>query len=125
MPSNVLNSASNPQLDNTVRIFDNFYKYEQQVNPEEYDVVFGYFKDVMTTDQAANNFTTALFRVASTSNQNVLTLLNEIKTIGTQNTLTLSAAVAYYLNASRSKSSLLGVNSPLATNKFVARNLFA
>ena len=33
-------------LDQTVRIFDSFYSMDIIINPNEYDIVHGYFTDV-------------------------------------------------------------------------------
>jgi hypothetical protein len=42
---------TNPNLDLTVRVFDQFYNYEANVPAAEYDVVYSYFLSVMTTDR--------------------------------------------------------------------------
>jgi hypothetical protein len=55
---------TNTNLDLTVRVFDQFYDYDVNVPAAEYDVVHSYFLSVMTTRQAAGNFTVSLFRVA-------------------------------------------------------------
>ena len=36
-------NAVNPNIDATVRVFDNFYKFEVNVPAAEYDVVYSYF----------------------------------------------------------------------------------
>ena len=57
----------NPKIDQTVQIFDQFYNYSANVPAMEYDIVLSYFRSVFTTTLAAENFTTALFRVAEES----------------------------------------------------------
>ena len=48
---------TNPNTDRTVRIFDNFYQFSINIQSEEYDVVYSYFKSIYTDAQAAGNFT--------------------------------------------------------------------
>lgn len=111
---------TNPNKDLTVRIFDQFYNFEVDVPANEYDVVFSYFSSVMTTRQAAGNFTMSLFRVAQNTGIPALTLLNEFQG---QNGVDLSASLAYYLNSIRSRATLLGVGSPATPNFYQARNV--
>lgn len=110
----------NPNTDQTVRIFDSFYSYEQIVPVEEYDAVNSYFKSQFGTAQAAGNFTVTLFRVASQSGIPVMTLLNQLQVQGQPS---LSLTLAYYLNGLRSKATLLGINSTSTPNYYVARNV--
>jgi hypothetical protein len=111
---------TNPNLDLTVRVFDNFYSYEANVPAAEYDIVYSYFLSVMSTRQAAGNFTVSLFRVAETTGISPLTLLDEFKGAGGVN---LTASLAYYLNAIRSAATLLGVGRPVVPNFYQARNV--
>lgn len=113
----------NLNLDRTVRIFDKFYEYEQQVPVAEFDVVFAYLNSIFKDKTAALNFTTQVFRVASLSNQTATTILNELKTVDSTE-IALTSALAYYLNAYRSKATLLGINASLTSNKFVSRNIY-
>lgn len=111
---------TNPNLDLTVRVYDQFYDYDVDVPASEYDVVHSYFLSTMTTRQAAGNFTVSLFRVAQETGIPALTLLKEFQ--GT-NGSTLSASLAYYLNAIRSRATLLGVGVPVVPNFYQARNV--
>jgi hypothetical protein len=113
-------NVPNPKTDPTVKIIDLFYAYEQNVPAEEYNVVYSFFLTVMNTKEAANNFTTALFRAASTSNTPVLTLL---QTLQGQPPMELTATLAYYLNGQRSLSTLLGVGQIVLPNIYAARNV--
>jgi hypothetical protein len=47
---------TNPNLDLTVRVFDQFYNYEANVPAAEYDVVHSYFLSVMTTQTGCWQF---------------------------------------------------------------------
>lgn len=114
--------APKASLDNTVRIFDNFYNYSVTAGANEYDIVNSYFISVCATETVANNFTAFLFRIASLAEIPVLELLDEIK--GTaQNTLQVNAVIAYYLNSFKSKTSLYGVSTLPQPNESVQRNI--
>jgi hypothetical protein len=113
-------NAANNKLDQTVRVFDQFYEFEMSVPAMEYDIVNSFFKTTFKTVEAAQNFTTALFRVSDQTGVPVLTILDQIQD---QDQLQLTATLAYYLNGIRSPSTLLGVNSVLTPNYFTARNV--
>jgi hypothetical protein len=113
-------NESNPRIDLTVRIFDRFYDYSANVPAQEYDIVLSYFRSVFTTELAAENFTTALFRVAEESDTPVLTLLQSMEG---QNSVELTISMAYYLNSIRSPATLLGVLTPTTPNFYTARNV--
>jgi pyruvate/2-oxoacid:ferredoxin oxidoreductase alpha subunit len=111
---------TNPNLDLTVRVFDQFYDYDVNVPAAEYDIVHSYFLSTMTTSQAAGNFTVSLFRVAEDTGIPVLTLLEEFKT---NNGMNINVNLAYYLNAVRSRATLLGVGATVTPNFYQARNV--
>ena len=115
-------NETNFNIDQTVRIFDQFYDYSANVPAAEYDIVLTFFKTVMTTNLAAENFTTALFRVAEDIDTPVLTLLQQLEG---QDSIQLSVSMAYYLNSLRSPATLLGVITPVAPNIYTARNVQA
>jgi hypothetical protein len=110
----------NPKIDQTVQIFDQFYNYSANVPAMEYDIVLSYFRSVFTTTLAAENFTTALFRVAEESDTSALTLLQSMEG---QNSVQLTITMAYYLNSIRSPATLLGVLQPTTPNFYTARNV--
>ena len=111
---------TNRNIDLTVRVFDSFYNFELDVPAQEYDAVNSYFQSVFTDKEAAANFTVTLFRVAQSNRVPVLTLLQQIQTTsGTE----LTALLAYYLNAERSGSTLLGVSEVVQPNFYAARNV--
>jgi hypothetical protein len=110
----------NPKIDQTVQIFDQFYNYSANVPAMEYDIVLSFFRSVFTTTLAAENFTTALFRVAEESDTPVLTLLQSMEG---QNSVQLTISMAYYLNGLRSPATLLGVLTPTTPNFYTARNV--
>jgi hypothetical protein len=108
-------------LDQTVRIFDGFYSMDLIVNPNEYDIVHGYFMSVCETQNIAENFTTVLFRISNETGINALTLLDELK--GSNNNLQMNKKICYYLNSLKSKTSLYGVSVVPVPNVPVARNV--
>ena len=110
----------NYQVDQTVRIFDQFYNYDENVPADQYDAVRSFFRSVFKTDDAANNFTVAVFRVAQNSGQNALNIL---QTFENQTPPEITVTLCYYLNGIRSPSTLLGVLAPTTPNLYTARNV--
>lgn len=113
-------NETNTNLDLTVRIFDNFYRFDTNVPAAEYDVVFSYFRSVMSTRQSAENFTVSLFQIAAETGQEPLNLLAQFQG---QTGVNLDATLAYYLNQIRSRAALLGIGSPVRPNFYAARNV--
>jgi hypothetical protein len=115
-------NETNFRIDQTVRIFDNFYDYSANVPAQEYDVVYSYFRSVFKTELAAANFALSLFRVAELTETSALTLLQNFQGQNqTQPEITL--LMAYYLNGIRSPSTLLSVLTPTTPNYYTARNV--
>jgi hypothetical protein len=112
---------TNYNIDQTVRVFDTFYDYDVNIPVGDYDVVNSYFKSVMTTKQAADNFTVSLFRVAQDTKIPPLELLKVFEASGAE--MDLNINMAYYLNSIRSRATLLGVGIPVAPNYYAARNV--
>ena len=117
-------NATNYSIDQTVRIFDQFYNYDANIPAEEFDAVLSYFRSVFTTDAAAQNMTSSLFRVAEFSNTSVLTLLQTFQEAGSSEPQ-VTILMAYYLNTIRSPATLLGVLAPSTPNYYTARNIRA
>ena len=112
---------TNYNIDQTVRVFDTFYDYDINISVGDYDIVNSYFKSVMTTKQAADNFTDSWFKVANDTKIPPLELLKVFQAGGTE--LDLNINMAYYLNSIRSRATLLGVGIPVAPNFYAARNV--
>jgi len=110
----------NNRIDQTVRIFDQFYNYDENVPAMEYDQVISYFKSVFNTVEAAENFTVAIFRVAQESDQSAMTILQTFQRTSPPN---INSTLCYYLNGIRSPSTLLGVLTPTTPNYYTARNV--
>ena len=101
-------------------MFDAFYEYDVNVPAAEYDVVNSYFKSVMTTRLAADNFTMSLFKVSEDTKIPALTLLQAFDGVSGMN---LNVTLAYYLNTIRNRATLLGVGVPVSPNFYAARNV--
>lgn len=121
MMSTTINEI-NPSIDQTVRIFDQFYNYSANVPAQDYDLVLSYFKSVFSTIKQAEVFTSALFRVAETTNTPVTVLLQSFEG---QALPQVTITMAYYLNSVRSPATLLGVLQPAVPNYYTARNVKA
>jgi len=113
-------NAINPAVDLTVRVFDDFYDFAIEVDANTWDTVNSYMLSVFRTVDAAENFSTTLFRIADETNVPVLDLLAEIQGM---DDIQLTATLAYYLNGLRSPATLLGLNEPVTPNAYVARNV--
>lgn len=113
---------ANPNVDGTVRIFDEFYVYSAVVPQAQYDAIYSYFLSVFGTAEAAGNFTVSVFRISESSGIPAMTLLQEFQG---QSQPELTLTLAYYLNSVRSNSTLLGINSATTPNFYVARNVRA
>lgn len=110
----------NPKTDTTVRLYDEFYNYSVDVPVQEYEVVYAFFNSKFGTREAAGNFTLVLFRMSEESGVPVMALLQEMQG---QDAVQLTLTLAYYLNGTRSKSTLLGINTTITPNYYVARNV--
>ena len=113
-------NASNPNVDQTVKVFDQFYKYDANVPAAEYDIVYSFFRTTTDSKKLAGNMTASLFQVASITKIPVLTLLDSFKG---QTGLDLTVSMAYYLNNIRSRATLLGVNAQTVPNYYAARSV--
>jgi hypothetical protein len=107
-------------VDQTIRIFDDFYAFKLIINGDEYDIVHSYFISVCDAKSIADNFTVYLFRISQETGTPVLTLLDYIK--GTTK-LDMNRLITYYLNSFKSKTSLYGISFVPQANQPVARNI--
>lgn len=111
---------SRSSLDQTVKIFDDFYGFDLIIAPDEYDVVHSYFISECASRQIADNFTVYLFRIAQETQIPVLDLLNYIKG---KTKMEVNTVIGYYLNSFKSKTSLYGFGTVPQANQSVARNI--
>ena len=92
--------APRSQLDNTVKLYDQFYNFDLVVEADQFELVYSYFFDITKDKNIANNFSTIMFRIANITGENVLTLLDEMKKTSSLNA---NALLTYYLNSLKSK----------------------
>jgi hypothetical protein len=107
-------------LDQTVRIFDNFYNFNLVVPSNQYDIVHSYFIGTCDTKKIADNFTTFFFKIAQDTGIPATTLLESIQG---QTKLDMNRTIAYYLNSFKSKAALYGISFIPQPNLPVARNI--
>lgn len=112
--------APRSQLDQTVRVFDQFYNFDLVVNSNQYEIVYSYFYDINKSETIARNFTTILFRIANTIGEDVLKLLEYLTG---SSKLEVNGILIYYLNSLKSKTTLYGINASPAPNQTVQRNV--
>lgn len=114
-------SSINVQKTNTTtQIFDKFYNSEVVVDTNEYDYVYSYFKSIMLDELLAQEFTAQVFIM---SKETGVTAMEYVESVKGQNSQTLSMSMAYYMNQTRSNSTLLGVGSIITPNYYAARNV--
>jgi hypothetical protein len=113
-------NAQNLRIDQTVQIFDEFYLFRGSVPAQEYDAVFSYLRSVFKTDEQAATFASTFFRISDASQIPAMNLLNQIKG---QTQIEVTLTFAYYLNTFQSPCTMIGLNSPVTPNYYVAHNI--
>jgi hypothetical protein len=113
-------NTTNFNIDQTVRIFDQFYQYETFVPAAEYDIVYSYFLENMKDAVVAGNFAVSVFQVSESTKIPPLTLLDQFRGLTGPD---LTASLVYYLNQIRSRATLLGVGVPYVPNFYAVRNV--
>jgi hypothetical protein len=108
------------QLDNSVRVFDQYYNFQVVVDSNHYEIIYSYFTSVTNTIDTAKNFTTMLFRIANITGENPLTLLDYMQG---STKLQVTSLMAYYLNGLKSKTTLYGISVTPSPNQTVQRNI--
>ena len=104
----------------TTQIFDKFYNSEVVVETNQYDYVYSFFKSIMTEEKIAQEFTAQVFIMSKDTGVDVMDYVESVKG---QNAQTLTMSMAYYMNQTRSNSTLLGVGSVTTPNYYAARNV--
>ena len=108
------------QLDNSVRVFDQYYNFQVVVDSNHYEIVHSFFKSVTEKDDIASNFTTMLFRISNITGEHPLTLLEYMQ--GTSK-IEVNGLMAYYLNGLKSKTTLYGISTTPSPNQSIQRNI--
>lgn len=107
-------------MDQTVRIFNEFYNLRLVVSANEYEIVLSFFNDYTTSDSIARNFTETLFRIANQTGIDVLELLDSFQAT---DSMKITLTMAYYLNSFSDKTVMYGVNNLVVANQPVERNI--
>lgn len=107
-------------LDDTVRIFDDFYSFDLVINASEYDIVYTFFSSINDNEAISKNLTVYLFRISQITGVPVLDLVQNMRGL---HKLEINKLMAYYLNTFKSKTSLYGVAQLPLPNQPVARNI--
>ena len=118
--TSVILDGPQTQLDNSVRVFDQYYNFQVVVDSNHYEVVYSYFASVTNTLDTAKNFTTMLFRISNITGENPLTLLDYMQG---SSKLEVNSLMAYYLNGLKSKTTLYGISVTPSPNQTVQRNI--
>lgn len=113
--------TSTRTADQTVRIYDNFYRSKLVVPAAEYDIVYSFFKQSSPNSMIAGNFTALLFKIAQEGGYNVLSLLEILK--GANNKLQMNKIICYYLNTFRTRAALYGIGIVPKPNQAAQRNV--
>lgn len=108
------------QLDNSVKIFNQFYNTELVINSSEYEIVYSYFQNMSKSSNIAKNFTVFIFRISDFTNIPVLELLDYISG---KSTVEANSLIAYYLNSMKSKTALYGIGAVPQPNQSILRNV--
>lgn len=112
--------APQTQLENTIRIFDNFYNFDLAVDANQYEIVHSFFYSLTNSKTATDNFTLLIFRISNLSGENPLDLVEYLQG---KTKLEVNAILAYYMNSVKSKTSLYGINATPSPNSNVQRNI--
>jgi len=112
----------NPRIGASARVQDQFRGFSANVDANQYDRVFSFFKKRFGADTPAASFTAELFRVVTVHQLSIDAVLAEFEKSSDSQ---ISAVLAYYLNTVRDKSTYLGVSTRLVPPVGVARNIRA
>lgn len=112
--------APRSQIDKTVRVFDQFYNFDLVIDGNQWDIVYSYWYERTSSKNIAENFATLIFRLSSVTGQNPLEILDYVKGSTAKET---DALLAFYLNSSKSKTTLYGVGNSPQPNILIQRNI--
>ena len=107
-------------MDNTVKIFNEFYNVKLTVSANEYEIVNSFFRNYTTNDKVAISYTETLFRISNETDIDVLTLLDSFQAT---DSMKITLTMAYYLNSLSDKKVLYGINNVITPNQIVQRNI--
>jgi len=88
----------------------------------EYDYVLSIFKSIMKDETAAKSFAQSLYTVSQLTGIYVVTLL---EALDTTDEISLTTAMAFYLNGINSPTTLYGVKNLIIPNFYAGRNVLS
>jgi hypothetical protein len=107
-------------IDQTVRIYNQYYNLDLRVSANEYDIVQSFFVGYTSDSDIASNFTETLFRISNETGIEVLTLLDSFQG---DDSMKITLTMAYYLNSFSDKTVMYGINNIITANQAVERNI--
>ncbi len=107
-------------VDQTIRIFNEFYDLKLVVSANEYEIVRAFFMNYTTSDAVAKSYTETLFRISNQTDIPVLTLLDSFQA---EDSMKVTLTMAYYLNSFSDKTVMFGINNIITANQQVERNI--
>ena len=107
-------------MDNTVRVFDEFYDVDLSVSANDYEVVYAFFRENTSNVSAARNYAETLFRVSAVTGVNVMELLDSFRGA---DSMKITLTMAYYLNSIGNKNVMYGASNLLPPNAIAQRNV--
>lgn len=115
-------SVTNQRQDSTNAIYDAFYDFQIEPPAGQYEIVNSFFNQFTDNQITSEAFTVNLFRIATLSGVNVLTLLESFK--GATSSMQINLTMAYYLNSiNDNKAVMFGFNNILQPVQSVQRNI--
>lgn len=112
--------APNSQLDSTTRLYDSFYNFELVIDANRYEIVYSTLYEITKSKSVTSNFVTILFRIATTTGDDVLDLLDTLRNKSFDE---MNYQMALYLNSLKSKTTLYGINDQPVPNEYIQRNI--
>lgn len=120
--SNLPTDKSNQNSDQTVQIFNNYYKEPIALNNSELVAMTGFFENRGFESVAAESAATIILMQAAQDGYNGMQVMD---TLGGLTSVEISGLVAEILNFNRVKSSLLGTVQNIQPIDEITRNIIA
>lgn len=107
--------------DTLTTTIEQYYQQVENPNPNEFDIVFSFFKEYCSDTTTAGTFTTYLFKISSLTGTGVLELLDTFKG---GDVMQVTLTMCYYLNVlNENKVLLYGALNNIKPLQSVQRNI--
>ena len=107
-------------MDNTVKVFDEFYNVRMSISASEYEIVYSFFREYTANATVARSFSETLFRISNITGVSAIELLENFKGA---DSMKITLTMAYYLNSLGNKTVMYGISNMLPPNQLVQRNV--